>query len=158
MNPGLHLWMLKPESSKRSIYIYIYTHSWNKPKMFKQTSAYQKADGGFHATRNHNNVRSVLLNTNIRLHRTIQNKRCWMLTYGVVFLYDNKHPHTAACSRPLLENSNWELVDYPLYSPDLALSDYHMGNLLNLRRSFFVYITYYTYFILFYYTTCFGYT
>jgi hypothetical protein len=26
-----------------------------------------------------------------------------------------------------------------------------MGNLLNLRRNFFVYITYYTYFILFYF-------
>jgi hypothetical protein len=28
-----------------------------------------------------------------------------------------------------------------------------MGNLLNLRRNFFVYITYYTYFILFYFIT-----
>jgi hypothetical protein len=52
------------------------THSLNKPKKFKQTSACQKADGncflelersadgGIHATGDHNNVTSVLLNTN----------------------------------------------------------------------------------------------
>jgi hypothetical protein len=52
---------------------WMHTHSPNKPKEFKQTlSACQKADdncfleqersadGGIHATRDHNNVRSVL--------------------------------------------------------------------------------------------------
>jgi hypothetical protein len=51
------------------------THSPNKSKNFKQTSACQKADdncflgqersadGGIHATRDYNNVRSVLRNT-----------------------------------------------------------------------------------------------
>jgi hypothetical protein len=50
----------------------MYTHSSNKPKKFKQTSAYQKADGncflrqersadgGIHATRDHNNITNVL--------------------------------------------------------------------------------------------------
>jgi hypothetical protein len=53
----------------------MHTHSSNKPKKFKQTlSPYQKADGncflgqersadgGIHATMDHNNVRSVLRN------------------------------------------------------------------------------------------------
>jgi hypothetical protein len=51
---------------------WMYTHPSNKPKKFKQTSACQKADnsfflgqerspdGGIHATRGHNNIRSVL--------------------------------------------------------------------------------------------------
>jgi hypothetical protein len=55
---------------------WMHTHSPNKPKVFKQTlSACQKADGncfvrqarsadnGIHATRDQNNVRSVLRNT-----------------------------------------------------------------------------------------------
>jgi hypothetical protein len=51
---------------------WMHTHSPNKPKKFKQTFAYQKAngncfpghegsdDGGIYATRDHNKVRSVL--------------------------------------------------------------------------------------------------
>jgi hypothetical protein len=51
---------------------WMHTHSPNKPKKFKQTSACQKADGicflgqersvdgGIHATRDHTNVRGVL--------------------------------------------------------------------------------------------------
>jgi DNA-directed RNA polymerase subunit M/transcription elongation factor TFIIS len=55
---------------------WMHTHSPNRPKNFKQTvSACQKADanyslgqersadGGIHATRDHNNVRSALRNT-----------------------------------------------------------------------------------------------
>jgi hypothetical protein len=49
-----------------------HTHSPNKPKHFKQTSAYQKVDGkcflgqgrsadGIDAARDHNNIRSVVL-------------------------------------------------------------------------------------------------
>jgi hypothetical protein len=39
---------------------WMHTHSPNRPKKFKQTSACQKADGGMHATGDHNNIRSVL--------------------------------------------------------------------------------------------------
>jgi hypothetical protein len=54
---------------------WIHTHSSNKPKKCKQTSAYQKAhsncflgqersaDGGIRARRGHNNAKSVLRNT-----------------------------------------------------------------------------------------------
>jgi hypothetical protein len=51
-----------------------------------------------------------------------------MLTHGVrvVFLNDSVRPHTAARSRALLENFDWELFDHPLYSHDLALRDYHL--------------------------------
>jgi histone-lysine N-methyltransferase SETMAR len=60
-----------------------------------------------------------------------------MLTSGVVLLHDNVHPHTAACIRALLELFSWELFGHPPYSPDLALSDYHLftylKNLLGLQ-------------------------
>jgi transposase len=61
-----------------------------------------------------------------------------MLTYGVVLLHDNAHPHTstAARTRELLELFNWELFDDPPYSPDFTLSDYHLFTYLkDLLRS-----------------------
>jgi hypothetical protein len=68
MKLEFHLSVETKEQSKQ----WIHTHSPKKPKKFKQTSAYQKADAnclleqersadcGIHATRDHNNVRSVL--------------------------------------------------------------------------------------------------
>jgi histone-lysine N-methyltransferase SETMAR len=61
-----------------------------------------------------------------KLNRAIQNKRCGMLIYGIVLLYDNLHLHTAARTRALLEYFNCESFDHPPYSPDLALCDYHL--------------------------------
>jgi histone-lysine N-methyltransferase SETMAR len=49
-----------------------------------------------------------------------------MLTYSVVLLHDNVHPHTAARARALLEHFNWQLFDHPPYSSDLASSDCHL--------------------------------
>jgi hypothetical protein len=33
-----------------------------------------------------------------------------------------------------MEHFNWELFDHPLYSPDLAPSDYHLKNWLRSQR------------------------
>jgi hypothetical protein len=118
---------------------WIHTRSPNKPKKFKQTlSACQKADGncflgqercadvGIHATRDHNNVISLLGNTK-KLRSSIKSKRRGMLISGVVLLHVNARPHTAARTRALLDHFNWELFDHPLYSPDLsAPSDFHL--------------------------------
>jgi hypothetical protein len=60
------------------------------------------------------------------MHRAIQNKTRGMLTSGLVFLYDNAHPHTATCTQALLKHFNWELSGHPPYSPDFVLSDYHL--------------------------------
>jgi transposase len=51
-----------------------------------------------------------------------------MLTSDVVPLHDNVRPHTrtAARTRALLEQFNWELFDLPPYNPDFAPSDYHL--------------------------------
>jgi hypothetical protein len=50
------------------------------------------------------------------------------MTYSIVLLHDSARLHTsiAAHTRALLEHFNWELFDYPPYSPDLAPSDYHL--------------------------------
>jgi transposase len=59
-----------------------------------------------------------------------------MLTSGVVLLHDHARPHRAARTRALLEHFNWELLDHPAYSPDLAPSDYHLfTHLKNWKRS-----------------------
>jgi hypothetical protein len=80
------------------------THSPNKPKKFKHTSACQKAegncflgqkrsaDGGIHPKRDHNNIRSALRNTK-ELPIAIQNKSRGMLTSCVVLLHDYVLPH-----------------------------------------------------------------
>jgi transposase len=85
------------------------------------------ADGGIHATRDHNNVRSVLRSTK-KLRRAIQNKSRGMQTSGVVLLHDNARPHarTAARTRALLEHFNWELFVHPPHSPDFSPSDYRL--------------------------------
>jgi histone-lysine N-methyltransferase SETMAR len=49
-----------------------------------------------------------------------------MLTYGVVLLHGNACPHTAACTRVLLDHFNWELFDHYPFSPDLVPNDYHL--------------------------------
>jgi transposase len=49
-----------------------------------------------------------------------------MLTYGVMVFYDNGRAHTAAPTGALLGHFNWELFDYPPYSPEFVPSDYHL--------------------------------
>jgi len=48
-----------------------------------------------------------------------------MLTKGVVLLH-NARPHTPARTNALIKLFNWEIFDYPSYSPDLAPNDYHL--------------------------------
>jgi histone-lysine N-methyltransferase SETMAR len=64
------------------------------------------------------------------MRKAIQNKRSGMLVHG------NARPHTAACTRTLLEHLNREVFGNPSYSPDLAPSDYRLfGYLKNWLRS-----------------------
>ncbi|GBN57507.1 hypothetical protein AVEN_20906-1 [Araneus ventricosus] len=49
-----------------------------------------------------------------------------MLTEGILLLHDNARPHTAAQTRALLDSFGWEVLNHPLYSPDLATSDFHL--------------------------------
>ncbi|KAG5309958.1 SETMR methyltransferase, partial [Acromyrmex insinuator] len=45
---------------------------------------------------------------------------------GVVFHHDNARPHISLMTRQKLRELGWEVLMHPPYSPDLALSDYHL--------------------------------
>jgi hypothetical protein len=49
-----------------------------------------------------------------------------MLTSGVVSLHDDVCPHTAACTRALLEDFNWDLFGHFPYIPELIPRDCHL--------------------------------
>jgi histone-lysine N-methyltransferase SETMAR len=115
----------------------MHKHSPNKPKKFKQTLSARKLMATVFWDRKGmlmaefmqqgtTTMSEVHCKTPNKLHRAIQNKRRGMLTSGAVLLHDNVHPHTAARTRALLENFNWELFDHPPYNPDLNPSDYHL--------------------------------
>jgi histone-lysine N-methyltransferase SETMAR len=74
----------------------------------------------------------VYCGTIIKLRRVIQNKRRGVLSSGVLFLHDNARPHTAARTRQLLEQLQWEFFEHPSYSHNLAPSDFHL--FLHLKR------------------------
>jgi len=61
-----------------------------------------------------------------KLWSSIQNKRCRMLTKGVVLLHNNVWTYTAACTNALIKLFSWEIFDHPPYSLDLAPSDYRL--------------------------------
>jgi hypothetical protein len=54
-----------------------------------------------------------------RLRQAIQNKRRGMLSRGVCLLYDNTRPHSAHFTTALLEKFKSDVLDHPLYSPEL---------------------------------------
>jgi transposase len=58
----------------------------------------------------------------------IQHKRPGLLTkgLGVLLLYDSARLHSAAATVNLLNSWGWEILPHPPYSPDLALSDFHL--------------------------------
>jgi histone-lysine N-methyltransferase SETMAR len=55
-----------------------------------------------------------------------------MLTRGITLLHDNARPHTATATQQLLQSFNWEVLDHPAQSPDLAPSDFHL--FLHLKK------------------------
>lgn len=64
----------------------------------------------------------------IRLKRAINEKRPEYSTRheAIIFHHDNARPHVARPVKNYLENSGWEVLAHPPYSPDLAPSDYHL--------------------------------
>jgi len=64
----------------------------------------------------------------IRLKRAIAEKRPEYATRheSIIFHHDNARPHVAVQVKNYLQNSGWEVLAHPPYSPDLAPSDYHL--------------------------------
>ncbi|GBL91736.1 hypothetical protein AVEN_71375-1 [Araneus ventricosus] len=57
---------------------------------------------------------------------TLRRLRRAILTSGVVLIHDNAHPHSSVVTQQLLEQFKRDVSDHPVYSPDLATSDFHL--------------------------------
>ena len=44
----------------------------------------------------------------------------------VLLQHDNARPHTSLKTREVISFFGWITISYPLYSPDLAPSDFHL--------------------------------
>ena len=60
------------------------------------------------------------------LREAIRRKRPGLLSNGLVLLQDNATPHKSVKTLEWLQKYNWETLEHPAYSPDLAPSDYHL--------------------------------
>jgi histone-lysine N-methyltransferase SETMAR len=62
-----------------------------------------------------------------RVNECLKEKRPHLVNRkGVVFHRDNVCPHVSEMTQQKIKELNWEIVDHPPYSPDLAPSDYHL--------------------------------
>ena len=64
----------------------------------------------------------------MRLSRTFKEKRAHYHSRHdkIILLHDNARSHVAAPIKTYLETLKWEVLSHPPYSPDIALSDYHL--------------------------------
>ncbi len=70
-----------------------------------------------------------------RLRTTIRRKRPGKFPEksSVLLFHDNARPHTAKKTQNLLKKSSWIVFNHPPYSPDIALSDYHLFPFLKIH-------------------------
>ena len=63
----------------------------------------------------------------MKLDKEVMEKRPELATReGVIFHQDTARPHTSLVTRKKLLELGWEVMPHPLYSPDLATSEYHL--------------------------------
>jgi len=62
----------------------------------------------------------------VQLKDILKEKRHKKVTKGVLFLHDNSPAHQALATQKKLAYLGFQCLDHPPYSPDLALSDYHL--------------------------------
>ena len=58
------------------------------------------------------------------LHRAVRRKRPQL--QNVIILHDSATPHKLICMRDLLGRWRWEVLEHPLYSPELSPYDYYL--------------------------------
>jgi histone-lysine N-methyltransferase SETMAR len=66
----------------------------------------------------------------LKLWNAIRRKRPCYLARGLLLIHDNARPYTAQTTQERIQELQWELLEHPPYSPDLALSDFHLFGLL----------------------------
>ncbi|UYV68502.1 hypothetical protein LAZ67_5004526 [Cordylochernes scorpioides] len=68
-----------------------------------------------------------------KLRAAIKRKRPGLLSRKVLLVHDRARPHATRTTQTLLENFKWEIFTHPPYSPELALSDFHLFPALKLH-------------------------
>ncbi|KAG5313071.1 MOS1T transposase, partial [Pseudoatta argentina] len=73
----------------------------------------------------------------MRLSRALKEKRPLYAQRHdkVILLHDNAGPHVAKSVKTYLETLKWEVLTHPLYSPDIAPSDFHLFKILQVDES-----------------------
>jgi histone-lysine N-methyltransferase SETMAR len=62
----------------------------------------------------------------LKLQDAICRKRPDQLARGVLLHYDNARPYTARATQERIQELQWELLEHPPHSPDLATTDFHL--------------------------------
>jgi len=63
----------------------------------------------------------------MRLSRALKEKCAHYSRHDkIILLHDNAQPHVAAPVKTYLKTLKWEVLPHPLYSLDIAPSDYHL--------------------------------
>jgi len=62
----------------------------------------------------------------VQLKDILKERRGGKFTKGVLFLHDNTTAHRALATQNKLNYLGYKCLDHPLYSPNLAPSDYHL--------------------------------
>jgi len=66
----------------------------------------------------------------VQLKDILKEKLRGKVTKGVLFLHDNAPAHQALATQKKLAYLDFQCLDHPPYSPDLAPSEYHLFSLL----------------------------
>jgi histone-lysine N-methyltransferase SETMAR len=61
-----------------------------------------------------------------KLRDEIRRKRPGQLARGVLLHHNNARSHTARATQESIQELQWELLQHPPYSPDLAPSNFHL--------------------------------
>jgi histone-lysine N-methyltransferase SETMAR len=69
----------------------------------------------------------------LKLQDAICRKHPGQLARGVLLHHDNARPHTAQGTQERIQELQWELLEYPPYSLDLAPSDFHVFGPLKIH-------------------------
>jgi histone-lysine N-methyltransferase SETMAR len=69
----------------------------------------------------------------LKLRDAIRRKRNGQLARGVLLHHDSIRPHTARATQKRSQELQWELLEHPPYSPDLAPGDFHLFDSLKNR-------------------------
>jgi hypothetical protein len=62
----------------------------------------------------------------LKLRNAIRRKRPGQPARGVLLHHDIARPHTAPVTQERIQELQWELLEHPLYSPDLTSSDFNL--------------------------------